>query len=48
MSDPIPAMEELARRYLEDRRQFGYRLFSQGYGLFTFARFADQTAPGHQ
>ena len=26
MSDPIPAMEELARRYLEHRRQFGYRL----------------------
>jgi integrase len=46
MSDPIPAMEELARRYLEHRRQFGYRLSSQGYGLLAFARFADQTAPG--
>jgi integrase len=46
MSDPVPDIEELARRYLEHRRQFGYRLFSQGYGLFAFARFADQTAPG--
>ncbi len=39
-------MEELARRYLGHRRQFGYRLFSQSYGLLAFARFADQTAPG--
>ena len=46
MSDPIPTMKELARRYLEHRRQFGYRLFSQGYALLAFARFADQTAPG--
>jgi integrase len=46
MSNPVPTMEELARRYLEHRRQFGYRLFSQSYGLLAFARFADQTAPG--
>jgi hypothetical protein len=46
MSDSIPAMEELARRYLDHRRQFGYRLLSQGYGLFAFARFSDQTVPG--
>jgi integrase len=46
MSDSIPAMEEFVRRYLEHRRQFGYRLFSQGYGLFAFARFADRTVPG--
>jgi hypothetical protein len=43
VSDPIPAMEELVQRYLEHRRQFGYRLFSQGYALLAFARFADQT-----
>jgi integrase len=46
MSNAVPTMEELARRYLEHRRQFGYRLLSQGYGLFAFARFADWTAPG--
>jgi integrase len=46
MSNPILAMEQLARRYLEHRRQFGYRLISQGYDLFAFARFADRTAPG--
>ncbi len=39
-------MEQLVQRYLEHRRQFGYRLFSQGYALLAFARFADQTAPG--
>jgi hypothetical protein len=46
MSNPVPTIEELARRYLEHRRQFGYRLFSQSYGLLAFARFVDQTAPG--
>jgi integrase len=45
MSNPVASMEELARCYLEHRRQFGYRLFSQGYGLLAFARFADQMAP---
>jgi hypothetical protein len=35
-------MEELVQRYLGHRRQFGYRLFSQGYALLAFARF-DET-----
>jgi len=39
-------MEELARRYLQHRRQFGYRLFSQGHALLAFARFADEAALG--
>jgi hypothetical protein len=36
MSNPVPTMEELARHYLEHRRQFGYRLFSQGLALLAF------------
>ena len=46
MSNPVPTMEELARHYLEHRRQFGYRLFSQGLALLAFARFADRAAAG--
>ena len=46
MDAPVPTMRELVRRYLEHRRQFGYRLRSQGYALFAFARFADHVAPG--
>ncbi|MGA7904776.1 MAG: hypothetical protein WCA06_19270, partial [Terrimicrobiaceae bacterium] len=46
MSAPVPTIRELVRRYLKHRRQFGYRLRSQGYALFAFARFADHVAPG--
>jgi integrase len=46
MGAPVPTMRELVRRYLEHRRQFGYRLRSQGYALFAFARFADHVALG--
>ncbi len=45
MRSPSPSMESLARRYLEHRRGFGYRLRSDGYVLRAFARFADRAAP---
>ena len=39
-------MAELARRYLNHRRGFGYRLRAEGYLLVAFGSFLDRTVPG--
>jgi hypothetical protein len=37
---------DLAIRYLQHRRKFGYALKIEGQQLLQFARFADEAAPG--
>jgi integrase/recombinase XerD len=46
MNPASKTFRTLAREYLAHRRDCGYNLWSAGYALSAFARFADRIAPG--